>query len=107
VTTSQTDETALSPLDRAALELAIEVTRKESSARRKQVDDFLATREWGYVARFCASCAQSRALTKGGIKPWEIDYNKPTAPASTRLFSALPVTMIPYKFRVFAVPKIR
>jgi hypothetical protein len=37
---------ALSPTDKAVLELAVEVTRKESVARRQQIDDFLATREW-------------------------------------------------------------
>jgi hypothetical protein len=67
---SQTDtETeALTPTDKAALELAIEVTRKESPARRKQVDSFLATRPWFAVAKFCASCAQDRALR---LMPWQ------------------------------------
>ncbi len=58
----------LSRADRAALELAIETTRKESPARRHQIDDFLATRPWLEVATFCAGCAQSRALR---LPPWQ------------------------------------
>jgi hypothetical protein len=64
--TETTEE--LSPADKAALELAIEVTRKESPARCRQIDDFLATRDWFDVATFCASCAQSRSLR---LPPWQ------------------------------------
>jgi hypothetical protein len=63
---------ALSRTDRAALELAIEVTRRESPARRKQIDDFLSDplriRPWIEVATFAAGCAQGRALN---LQPWE------------------------------------
>jgi len=66
-------EEELTPTDRAALELAIEVTRKESPARREQIDDFLSSplwiRPWIEVATFAASCAQSRALR---LPPWQI-----------------------------------
>jgi hypothetical protein len=48
--------------DRAALEPAIEVTRRESPARRRQIDDFLSSRPWFETATFCARCAQERAL---------------------------------------------
>ncbi len=62
----------MNPIDRAALELAIEVTRNESAARRQQVDDFLSSplwiRPWFDVATFCASCAQSRRLN---LPPWQ------------------------------------
>jgi hypothetical protein len=51
-----------------ALTLAIEVTRKESPARRRQVDDFLSSREWLDVATFCAASAQERALR---LPPWQ------------------------------------
>jgi len=61
-------EEALTPTDKAALTLAIEVTRRESAARRQQIDNFLATREWIYVATFCAGCAQSRSLN---LPPWQ------------------------------------
>ena len=54
--------------DRAALELAIEVTRKESPARRQQIDSFLSSRPWIDVAAFCAGCAQGRALN---LPPWQ------------------------------------
>ena len=60
--------TDLTDVDRAALTLAIEVTRNESAARRQQIDNFLATREWIYVATFCAGCAQSRSLR---LPPWQ------------------------------------
>jgi|SRR6266851_579011 len=62
----------MTPIDRAALELVIEVTRRESPARRQQIDDFLSSpmwiRPWFDVATFCASCAQSRALNS---PPWQ------------------------------------
>ena len=58
----------LTATDKAALTLAIEVTRRESPARRRQVDDFLASRPWFDVATFCAACAQSRALY---LPPWQ------------------------------------
>jgi hypothetical protein len=65
---TDTHAEALSPTDRAALTLAIEVTRNESSARRQQIDSFLQKRSWIAVATFCASCAQSRSLR---IDPWQ------------------------------------
>jgi hypothetical protein len=61
-----TDE--IDEIDRDAFARAIEITRKESPARRQQVDDFLASRPWDDVGRFCASCAQSRSLR---LDPWE------------------------------------
>ncbi len=66
--TTDTEAEELSPTDRAALELAIEVTRKESSARRQQIDDFLSSRPWFDVATFAAQCAQSRSLR---LLPWQ------------------------------------
>jgi hypothetical protein len=59
--------TPLTDVDREALTLAVEVTRKESWASRKQIDDFLSSRPWFDVAAFCASCAQSRSLH---LPPW-------------------------------------
>jgi hypothetical protein len=52
----------MNPIDQAALTLAVEVTRRESKARRQQIDDFLSERPWEDVATFCASCAQNRSL---------------------------------------------
>jgi hypothetical protein len=51
------------------LTLAIEVTRRESPARCRQVDCFLSSRPWEDVATFCASCAPSRALN---LMPWQV-----------------------------------
>jgi hypothetical protein len=52
----------------AALTLAIEVTRKESPARCRQVDDMLSSEPWFEAATFCARCAQERALN---LPPWQ------------------------------------
>jgi hypothetical protein len=65
---SRIEAEGLSPVDLAALRLAIEVTRKESPARRQQIDDFLSSRPWFDVAKFCASCAQSNSLR---CDPWQ------------------------------------
>jgi hypothetical protein len=65
--TMPTDE-ALSPAAHVELVQAIEATRKESPARRKQIDDFLSSRVWLDVATFCASCAQSNSLR---LQPWQ------------------------------------
>ena len=61
--------TTVTELDRAALELAIAVTRRESWQRRQQIDDFLSSRPWFEVATFCATCAQERALN---LMPWQV-----------------------------------
>jgi hypothetical protein len=58
----------LSPTDKAALTLAVEVTRRESPGRSRQIDAMLADEPWESVARFCASCAQGRALN---LPPWQ------------------------------------
>ena len=55
--------------DRAALKLAIELTRKESAARAQQIDAMLRDRPWEAVAKFASGCAQNRALR---LKPWEL-----------------------------------
>jgi hypothetical protein len=57
----------LSQTDLDALERAIAVTRKESAARRQQIDDMLADRDRERVGVFACSCAQSRALRSD---PW-------------------------------------
>ena len=67
MTSPITDIDALSP-DKAALEMAVEVTRKESQPRRQQIDNFLSSRPWEEVATFAAGCAQSRALD---LSPWQ------------------------------------
>ena len=66
MTTSETDE--LSQVDWDALTLAIEVTKRESPARRRQIDIFLSSRPWLNVAKFCAGCAQGRVLN---LPPWQ------------------------------------
>ena len=58
----------LSPIDKAALERAVETTRNESAARRRQVDSFLSSQDWLDTAMFCAGCAQSRSLR---LMPWQ------------------------------------
>jgi hypothetical protein len=67
-----TSEIELRQVDRDALTLAIEVTKRESPARRRQVDDFLSSpqwiRPWIEVATFAAGCAQARSLN---LPPWQ------------------------------------
>ena len=58
----------LTDVDWDALTLAIETTRRESPARRRQIDDFMSSRSWFDVATFCAACAQERALR---LPPWQ------------------------------------
>ena len=55
--------------DRLALKLAVEVARRESPARARQIDSMLRDRPWREVAEFAAGCCQSRSLR---LKPWEI-----------------------------------
>ena len=81
MTTDDADD-EVTAADRAALELAIEVTRNESPARRKQIDEFLLERPWFQVAAFCGGCAQSRALR---LMPWQ------PAPCSVDIASALQI----------------
>jgi hypothetical protein len=47
--------------------LAIATTRRESKARRQQIDDFLSSRPWIEVGRFCAAVAQEHSLH---LMPW-------------------------------------
>jgi hypothetical protein len=62
------DALALTQLDHAALELAVETARKEGPGRRQQIDSFLSSRDWFATATFCASCSQSRSLH---LIPWQ------------------------------------
>ena len=48
-------------IDRAALKLAIEITRAESPARRQQIDNMLRDRPWREVAEFASDRAQGRS----------------------------------------------
>ena len=59
----------LHPVDRSALERAIEITKTESPARARQIADKLKTESWRAVAEFAASCCQHRALA---TRPWEL-----------------------------------
>ena len=62
--------TDLSQTDRDALARSIEVTRRESPARSKQLDAMLRdpSRSWLQVGRFACSCAQTSALH---LPPWQ------------------------------------
>jgi hypothetical protein len=55
-------------IDHEALALAIEVTRRESPARRQQVDAMLADQPWFDVGVFCSARAQSHSLN---LPPWQ------------------------------------
>jgi len=63
----------LHPVDRSALERAIELAKGESAGRARQIADKLKHESWRAVGEFAASCCQDRALA---TKPWE------TAPCS-------------------------
>ena len=57
----------LSPVDRAALERAIEIAKSENSVRARQIDERLKTESWRAVAEFAAYVAQHNSLkTKPG-----------------------------------------
>jgi hypothetical protein len=71
----------LHPVDRDALERAIEIAKAESPGRARQIDDKLKTESWRAVAEFAASCCQDRALA---TKPWEL------APVSVDEDDAIP-----------------
>jgi hypothetical protein len=59
----------LTPIDREALERAMELARREPG-RREQLDSKLAGGEpWEDVAMFASGCLQGRTLQ---LKPWEI-----------------------------------
>jgi hypothetical protein len=62
------DDDDLTRADRAALELALKLVRKESPGRDKQIDAKLADEPWCDVAEFAAGVCQSRALR---LNPWE------------------------------------
>jgi hypothetical protein len=49
-------------IDREAVTRAIEMLRKESPGRSKQIDDSLASEPWEQVARWCAYCCQCNTL---------------------------------------------
>ena len=56
-------------LDRAALTQALAMCRAESDARAWQINSMLEDRPWAEVARFAASCCQSRSLH---LEPWSL-----------------------------------
>ena len=58
----------LSQTDLDALERAIAITRKESVARSRQLDQMLQDESRENVGIFAASCAQSRSLR---LDPWQ------------------------------------
>ena len=68
-TTASPTREALSETDRAALELAIEIARKQDRGRREQIDDKLRREPWLEVGIFAAYCCQDRALR---LKPWQL-----------------------------------
>ena len=55
--------------DREALTQALAMCRAESDARAWQIDSMLEDRPWAEVARFAASCCQSRSLH---LEPWSL-----------------------------------
>lgn len=64
--------TQLTDVDRDAIKWAIAVVRRESPARRKQIDAKLRNEPWEAVGRFCALGAQieSLGLQPCGNQPW-------------------------------------
>lgn len=69
----------MDPIDRAALELAMEMAR-ERDGRGQQIDAKLESWPWEEVAQFAASCCQGASLH---LKPWQIlpcDVNDPNNP---------------------------
>ena len=60
----------LDPVDREALERAIELARKQDAGRRRQIDDMLAdpARPWFETATFASYVMQCRTLH---LKPWQ------------------------------------
>ena len=59
----------LQPVDRNALERAIEITKAESPGRAAQIASKLKDESWRSVAEFAAYCCQHRALA---TRPWEL-----------------------------------
>ena len=59
----------LHPVDRSALERAIEIAKGESPGRAAQIASKLKHESWREVAEFAASCCQHRALA---TRPWEL-----------------------------------
>jgi hypothetical protein len=59
----------LHPVDRSALERAIEIAKGESPGRARQITDKLKHESWRAVGEFAASCCQHRALA---TRPWEL-----------------------------------
>ena len=59
----------LHPVDRSALERAIEIAKGESPGRARQIADKLKHESWNAVGMFAASCCQDRALQ---TRPWEL-----------------------------------
>ena len=59
----------LAPIDRAALERAVEICRAENALQRARIDDPLAMGEdWNTVARSCSYRLQLEALQ---LAPWQ------------------------------------
>ena len=58
---------ALTKIDKAALELAMEIARKDASTR-KQLDAKLKDESWQAVAEFAAYGCQIRSLK---LRPWQ------------------------------------
>jgi hypothetical protein len=58
----------LSRTDIEAMERAVEIVRKESPSRRRQVDAMLQSESRERVGIFCAGCAQAASLR---LDPWQ------------------------------------
>jgi hypothetical protein len=68
VTTARRTREKLTPTDKAALELAIDLARKGDRASQQQIDAMLKERPWQDVAEFAAYGCQCDALR---LKPWQ------------------------------------
>jgi hypothetical protein len=68
VTTASRTREKLTPTDKAALELAIDLDRKRDRATRQQIDAMLKERPWRDVGEFAAYGCQCDALR---LKPWQ------------------------------------
>jgi hypothetical protein len=68
VTTARRTRKKLTPTDKAALELAIDLARKGARSSQQQIDAMLKERPWQDVAEFAAYGCQCDALR---LKPWQ------------------------------------
>ncbi|WP_409188902.1 hypothetical protein [Bradyrhizobium sp. RDM4] len=78
----------ITDIDRDAMTRAIAAARRESPARKKQIEGKLVHQPWKDVGRYAAFCAQIASLA---LQPWEstlVYANTPEAHALLRRLKA-------------------